>query len=290
MASSSSAVEDASTRRAGQKPRAHGVLELLAQVRAALLERGGPRPRPSSGRPRSRARSSATPWSSEATVLTIAGTWPSWAASESIDSISATTRSTPSRSALFTTNTSAISMIPAFRAWTSSPEAGHEHHDAHVGGAHDLHLVLPHPHGLHEDHVLPGRGEHGDDVAGGGGEPAQMAARGHRADEDPGVEGVGLHADAVAEDRAPAVGRRGIDGHDPHGLPLLARRCAVRRSTSVDLPAPGGPVTPTTRARPAWGKSAASSRGRLGPTVLHQADGPRHRAHVAAQDRGGEVR
>ncbi len=45
-------------------------------------------------------------------------------ASESIDSISATTRSTPSRSALFTTNTSAISMIPALRACTSSPRPG----------------------------------------------------------------------------------------------------------------------------------------------------------------------
>ncbi len=37
------------------------------------------------------------------------------------------------------------------------------------------------------------------------------------------------------------------------------RRRAVSRSTSEDLPAPGGPVMPTTSALPACGKSAASS-------------------------------
>src|SRR5687768_10436201 len=31
------------------------------------------------------------------------------------------------------------------------------------------------------------------------------------------------------------------------------------RSTSVDLPEPGGPVTPRTSARPVWGKRAARS-------------------------------
>ncbi len=35
-----------------------------------------------------------------------------------------------------------------------------------------------------------------------------------------------------------------------------ARMQATRRSTSVDLPAPGGPVTPTTHARPVCGKTA----------------------------------
>src|SRR5712691_5106130 len=42
------------------------------------------------------------------------------------------------------------------------------------------------------------------------------------------------------------------------------RRWAVRRSTSVDLPEPGGPVTPTTSDFPAWGKRAASSAGASG--------------------------
>lgn len=37
------------------------------------------------------------------------------------------------------------------------------------------------------------------------------------------------------------------------------RQCAVSRSTSDDLPAPGGPVTPATSERPACGKSAATS-------------------------------
>ena len=110
---------------------------------------------------------------------------PSCAASESIDSISATTRSTPSRSALFTTKTSAISMMPGLQRLHLVAQAGHQHHQAHVGGAHDLHLVLAHAHRLHEDHVLARRATSTvSDVAGGGGQAAQVAARGHRADED----------------------------------------------------------------------------------------------------------
>ena len=46
-----------------------------------------------------------------------------------------TTRSAPSRSALFTTKMSAISMMPALSACTSSPAPGHQHDDGDVGRA-----------------------------------------------------------------------------------------------------------------------------------------------------------
>jgi hypothetical protein len=98
------------------------------------------------------AASSATPSSRVATVLTMGGSqkrassgdqgspawkrWsPSWSGggrvaverrSSSIIWRSRTVRSAPSRSALFTAKTSAISSTPALMAWTSSPSPGTE--------------------------------------------------------------------------------------------------------------------------------------------------------------------
>src|SRR5690606_19794725 len=58
-------------------------------------------------------------------------------------------------------------------------------------------------------------------LGGGEGEPAEVAPRGHRADEHAVVEGVVLHADAVAEDGTARERRRRVDGQDRD--PLAAR-------------------------------------------------------------------
>ena len=76
--------------------------------------------------------------------------------------------------------------------------------------------------------------------------PPRRAARGHGADEDAGIGVVALHADAVAQDGAAGERAGGIDGDDADGLALRAEGGAPGRSTSVLLPAPGGPVMPTT--------------------------------------------
>ena len=160
---------------------------------------------------------------------------PSWAPSESIDSISATTRSDALAVGLVDHEDVGDLHDPGLQGLHLVAQAGHQDHQAHVGGPHDLHLVLAHAHGLDQDHVLPRGREHGEHVAGGGGQAAQVAARGHRPDEHAGVEGVGLHADAVAQDGAAAVGRGGVHGHDPHGLALRAEvggRAGPRGSTS----------------------------------------------------------
>ncbi len=70
--------------------------------------------------------SSATPAPVVATVRSTGGRHESagHCSSDSIDSIDAAVRSAPSRSALLTTKTSAISMMPALRACTSSPAPG----------------------------------------------------------------------------------------------------------------------------------------------------------------------
>ena len=72
------------------------------------------------------AHNSVTPCPDVASVRMIGGRQaPAGACcSDCMASIDATVRSAPSRSALFTTKTSAISMMPALRACTSSPAPG----------------------------------------------------------------------------------------------------------------------------------------------------------------------
>ncbi len=71
------------------------------------------------------AASSAVPRSSIATVRTTGGCQPARGpASPSSARNWLSSRSAPSRSALFSTKMSAISITPAFRFWTSSPRPG----------------------------------------------------------------------------------------------------------------------------------------------------------------------
>ena len=135
--------------------------------------------------------------------------------------------------------------------------AGNERDDRHVGGADDVDLVLADADGLDDDDVLAGGVEHERDFAGRAREPAQMAARRHAADEHAGIARVRLHPHAIAEDRAAGERARRIDRDDADGPCRRSRISAVRRSTSVLLPAPGGPVTPISRRGRCCGKIAA---------------------------------
>ena len=201
------------------------------------------------------ASTSATPLSSVATVFTIAGTsLPD--RHRDASSASPIRRSAPSRSALFTTKTSAISMMPALRAWTSSPSPGTSTTRPRRRAAIST-SSWPTPTVSTRTTSLPGRVSTVSRRRWRG-QAAQVAARRHRADEDARVGRVRLHADAVAQDRAARVRAGGIYRDRRRPSPW-ARRCAVSRSTRVDLPAPGGPVMPT-KARPACGNSAAQER------------------------------
>ena len=62
----------------------------------------------------------------------------------------------------------------------------------------------------------------------------------------PCVEGVALHADAVAENGATGVGRGRVDGQ--HADPTRPRPGppVISRAVRVDFPAPGAPVMPMT--------------------------------------------
>ena len=123
--------------------------------------------------------------------------------------------------------------------------ARHQRHDRDVRGADDVDLVLADADGLDDDDVLAGGVEHERGVAGRARQSAEMPARRHAADEHAGVARVRLHADAVAEHRAAGERAGGIDGDDADRRAALRASAAISRSTSVLLPAPGGPVTPS---------------------------------------------
>ena len=198
----------------------------LAQRRRRLA-RGTAR----SSRPaRARRRPSSRPCAAPAAATRP----PATCSSDSIASIDAAVRSAPSRSALLTTKMSAISMMPALSACTSSPVPGTSVTIDDVGGADDVDFVLADADGLDDDDVEAGGVE---DDRGLGRRPrqaAEMAARRHAADEHAGVFGVRLHAHAIAEDGAAAVRARRIDGEHADRPPGLARtrRSADRRACS----------------------------------------------------------
>ena len=166
----------------------------------------------------------------------------------------------------------------------------HEDHHAHVGGAHDLDLVLADADRLDQDHVLARGREHRDDVIGGRGEAAQVPARGHRADEDAGVGGVRLHPDPVAEDRAAAEGRARVHGDDADALPFgpQQRREPVHERRLARAGRAGDPDHErAARVREERGQQRLRLRG----LVLDQADRARHgprvpRAHALDQAQG----
>ena len=150
--------------------------------------------------------------------------------SESIASIDETIRSAPSRSALLTTKTSAISMMPALSACTSSPVPGTSITTETSARPHDVHFILADADRLDDDIVAAGGVQHERGVGGRARQPAEVTARGHAANEHAGIGGVALHADAVAQDRAAREGAGRIDRQDADGLAdVRAARAPVDR-------------------------------------------------------------
>ena len=202
-----------------------------------------------------------------ATVFTIGGrhsSAPIRLTATELASIADTSRSLPSRSALLTTKMSAISMMPALSACTSSPRARHQRDDRDVGRPDDVDFVLAHANGLDDDDVLAGGVEDERGVAGRARESAELAACRHAPDEHAGIGGVRLHPQPVAQHGAAGEGAGRIDRDDADRLDLARRNSAASRSTSVLFPAPGGPVTPMRWARPVCAKIAAHQVAALG--------------------------
>ena len=116
----------------------------------------------------------------------------------------------------------------------------------------DVDLGLADPDRLDQDVVLAGRVHRQRHLQRRLGETAEGAARGHRADEDAGVEEVVGETDPVAEQGAAGERARGVD-REHRDLALGLAQLAVRAPIRVLLPTPGGPVKPTIRALPVRG-------------------------------------
>ena len=144
-------------------------------------------------------------------------------------------------------------MIPAFSACTESPEPGMSTSSTVSAIADHLDLALPRADRLEEDDVLARRVEDEQRLQRRLGETAEMAARPHRADEDAGVEEVVGEADAVAEQRAVRERARRVDRDDADRACSRARTWRTSAEMRLDLPTPGGPVSPTAYALPVSG-------------------------------------
>jgi hypothetical protein len=119
-------------------------------------------------------------------------------------------------SALLTTMTSGISMIPAFSAWMESPEPGMRMRTTVSAWSITSISAWPTPDRLQED-VLLARGVHEQRglqrrLA----EAAERPAVGHGADEHARIEEVLGQPDAVAEQRAVGERRARVDGQHRH--------------------------------------------------------------------------
>ena len=185
----------------------------------------------------------------------------------------------PSRSALFTTNTSAISRMPALAAWMASPMPGAS--STRVVSASEAISTSAWPTPTVSTRTTSQPAARAPARLGRGpGQPAEVAAAGHRPDEDARVGGVVLHPDPVAEQR-PAGERRGrVDGQhaDPQ---VLARNARTSALVEVDLPTPGEPVRPMTWPVPASGAQRRHDLAELRRGVLDQGDQPGHRPRLA---------
>ena len=144
------------------------------------------------------------------------------------------------------TNTSAISMIPALIACTSSPMPGTSTTTVTSASLRDLHFVLADADGFDEhDIVAGGIQQHASCRWSRAARPPSHAARRHGADEH---ARVGVMAAACGCDR-PESRRRCRDWWDrPRECrPVFPSRAEAREPAdriSVLLPAPGAPVMP----------------------------------------------
>ena len=179
---------------------------------------------------------------------------------------------TSPRSALVTTSTSGISMIPAFRNCSTSPEPGWTTTATVSATSATSVSRLADADGLDHDDV-EGGGQRLRGRARGGREAAEALAGGGRADEDAAVGGVEGDPRAVAEQRrrpsAASDGSTASTATLRPSRPPGAHELATAASTCRR---PGGPVTPTTCA----GRLAAErGRGDLAQQRRRPARAPR---------------
>ena len=130
-------------------------------------------------------------------------------------------------------------MSPALLACTASPQPGFTTTTVVSASPATSTSTWPTPTVSMSTQVAAGRVEHPGRLRGGHGQTAEVAAGGHRADEDVVVEGVVAHPHPVAQDGTTGERRRRVDGEHPDARGPAARAWPMSALVSVDLPAPG---------------------------------------------------
>ena len=187
----------------------------------------------------------------------------------------AAVRWAPGRSPLLTTTMSATSSSPALIAWTSSPISGASRTTVVSAAAATSTSLWPVPTVSSRTTSNPAASSTRRRDRGRRREPAGVPARRHRADEHAVVVGVGLHPDAVAEERAAGDRRRRVDGHDRDRAPGLAHS-RDQRGHERRLAGAGRPGDPDEvgAARPAGRGGAGRARRRACGSRPRSAGGP----------------
>ena len=165
-------------------------------------------------------------------------------------------------------------------AWMSSPRPGAVTSTRTSATSATSISLWPVPTRLDQDHVLAGGVERIDDAHGRRREAAQVPRLASERMKTPSSSSV-----AVMRMRSPRMAppRHRARGSTAMMPTLCPRRAHVAREgiDEVDLPAPGGPVKPTTTGVPRWGCIACSRRGASGEKPLELGDGARDGAPLA---------
>ena len=162
-----------------------------------------------------------------------------------------------------------------------------DHHGG-VGRLHDLELGLADTDGLEQASIAAGRIEEADRLACGGGEPSEVAASRHAADEYTGVERVPDHSHPISEDRPAGKGAGGIDSDDADlvsaGPPALDDLVAEGA-----LAAPRGAGHPDNTSQAGTFANLTEEVGDPGIPVLDHPDRTSQRARVSRHEAFGEL-
>ena len=167
---------------------------------------------------------------------------------------------------------------------------GRGQHYKGVDHAVDHGLGLAHAHRLHQHHVIAGRLDHRDGLAGGGGHSPGGPSRGRGPDEGAVVGGQPGHPGLVAQDGAAGAGAGRVHGQHGHPPPPAGEHGA-QRLDQRRLAHPGHPGDPHPVSPPGVGQQPPQQSGRgaaiLQAGRLHQSDGPPQRGPVAGPNPGG---
>src|SRR5262245_40990778 len=198
--------------------------------------------------------------------------------SVSIARISATVRSAPSRSALLTTCTSAISRTPALSAWTSSPRPGTETTITVWARRITSTSSCPTPTVSTRTRLRPAASMRSTASAAARLRPPRAPRVAIERMKIPGSRARSFMRIRSPRIAPPENGEEGSTATTPTVRPR-ARAISASARARVLLPLPGAPVSPTICARPVFGSSRAQSApARARPDSIHVS--PRASARV----------